>query len=60
MESKPAKASPVLPIALLIQQLKADEPDRRINSLNSLGVIAKALGKERARKELLPFLKGKR
>eukprot|EP00798_Chlamydomonas_sp_ICE-L_P031361 gene31361-6522_t len=46
----------LLPIAILIDELKSDEPLRRLNSISSLGTIALALGEERTRSELLPFL----
>uniref|UniRef100_A0A7S0Y9B7 TOG domain-containing protein n=1 Tax=Polytomella parva TaxID=51329 RepID=A0A7S0Y9B7_9CHLO len=46
----------LLPIAILIDELKSDEPVRRLNSISRLGIIAQALGEERTRNELLPFL----
>lgn len=37
-------------------ELKSDEPMRRLNSIGRLGTIAMALGEERTRVELIPFL----
>lgn len=37
-------------------ELKSDEPLRRLNSISRLGLIAQALGEERTRAELIPFL----
>lgn len=44
------------PIAVLIDELKNDDIVIRLNSLRRLGIIAKALGPERTREELIPFL----
>jgi hypothetical protein len=43
----------------LLEDLKNNDPKVKINALKSLKVIAFALGKERTRNELLPFLTGK-
>ena len=43
-------------IALLIDQLKHDDLQLRVNASNSLVQIASALGPERTREELIPFL----
>ena len=43
-------------IALLIDQLKNDDLQLRVNASNSLVQIATALGPERTRDELIPFL----
>ena len=45
-------------ISLLIEELKAEDIKRRINSVNQLHTIATALDIRRTRKELLPFLHG--
>lgn len=37
-------------------ELKSEEPLRRLNSIGRLGLIAQALGEERTRAELVPFL----
>ncbi|KMZ63287.1 hypothetical protein ZOSMA_41G01310 [Zostera marina] len=44
------------PIAVLIDELKNDDINLRLNSIRKLPTIAKALGEERTRKELIPFL----
>lgn len=46
-------------IAVLIDQLKHDDVHFRVNASASLARIALALGPERARDELIPFLCGK-
>jgi serine/threonine-protein phosphatase 2A regulatory subunit A len=43
-------------IALLIDQLKHDDSTLRVNAANNLVRIAGALGPERTREELIPFL----
>mmetsp|Transcript_31978 Transcript_31978/g.46064 ORF Transcript_31978/g.46064 Transcript_31978/m.46064 type:complete len:674 (-) Transcript_31978:2077-4098(-) len=43
-------------IALLIDQLKHDETQLRVNAARQLVPIARALGPERTRNELIPFL----
>jgi serine/threonine-protein phosphatase 2A regulatory subunit A len=47
---------PLYPIAVLIDELKNDDIQRRLNSIKRLSIIARALGEERTRKELIPFL----
>ena len=47
---------PLYPIAILIDELKNDDIQLRLNSIKRLSVIAKALGAERTRSELIPFL----
>ncbi|EAW08176.1 protein phosphatase 2A structural subunit TPD3 [Aspergillus clavatus NRRL 1] len=44
------------PIAVLIDELKHDEVTLRINAIHRLSTIALALGPERTRDELIPFL----
>ncbi|GJD08106.1 Serine/threonine-protein phosphatase 2A 65 kDa regulatory subunit A alpha isoform [Galdieria sulphuraria] len=44
------------PIAVLIDELKNEDMQLRLNSIKRLGTIATALGPERTRSELLPFL----
>ena len=46
------------PIIQLIEELKSDDLKRRIHSIKNLGSIASALGPERTRSELLPFIMG--
>nr|VDD38445.1 unnamed protein product [Brassica oleracea] len=47
---------PLYPIAVLIDELKNDDIQLRLNSIRRLSTIARALGEERTRKELIPFL----
>lgn len=47
---------PLYPIAVLIDELKNEDIQLRLNSIRRLSTIARALGEERARKELIPFL----
>ena len=46
------------PIAILIDELKNDDVEIRLNSIRRLGTIAVALGVDRTRNELIPFLTG--
>ncbi|MCJ1307092.1 Polyamine N-acetyltransferase 1 [Agyrium rufum] len=46
------------PIAVLIDELKHDEVLLRLNAIKRLSTIALALGPERTRDELIPFLDG--
>jgi len=45
-------------IPTLIEELKSEEIKKRINSLKHLTIIASALGPERTRSELLPYING--
>ncbi|ONK68621.1 uncharacterized protein A4U43_C05F14050, partial [Asparagus officinalis] len=47
---------PLYPIAILIDELKNDDIQLRLNSIKRLPTISRALGEERTRKELIPFL----
>ncbi|KAK1552054.1 hypothetical protein Q3G72_009667 [Acer saccharum] len=47
---------PLYPIAILIDELKNEDIQLRLNSIPRLSTIARALGVERTRKELIPFL----
>ncbi|KAI8005934.1 Serine/threonine-protein phosphatase 2A 65 kDa regulatory subunit A beta isoform [Camellia lanceoleosa] len=47
---------PLYPIIVLIDELKNDNIQLRLNSIRRLSTIARALGEERTRKELIPFL----
>jgi len=47
------------PIAILIDELKHEDVQCRLNSMRKIDTIAKALGPERTRSELLPFISGK-
>eukprot|EP01045_Picozoa_sp_COSAG04_P027304 COSAG04_NODE_3969_length_2389_cov_2.134061_1_plen_606_part_00 len=46
----------MFPIAVLIEELKADDTHLRLMAIRQLDHIAKALGEERTRLELVPFL----
>lgn len=47
-------------VATLIDELKHEDVTFRLNSIKKLNIIASALGVERTRTELIPFLQGKR
>jgi hypothetical protein len=49
---------PLYPIAVLIDELKHDDVALRINAIRRLSTIAIALGPDRTRAELIPFLEG--
>lgn len=46
------------PASVLVDDLKSEELSRRINSVKNLNVIAAALGPDRTKSELIPFLSG--
>ena len=46
------------PIAVLIDELKHEDLVLRLNAIRRLSTIALALGPERTRSELIPFLDG--
>ena len=46
------------PISLLVDELKHEEVEVRLNAIRNIGVIATALGEKRTREELIPFLTG--
>lgn len=45
-------------MAILIDELKHEDIQLRLNSIRRLSTIAVALGTERSRNELIPFLNG--
>jgi len=51
-----SKNKSISPIGVLIDELKAEDPKRRINSIKSFPTIASAIGPDRTRSELLPFV----
>ena len=51
-----ALAADLLPIAVLIDELKHEDSQSRLRSVQRLGDIAEALGAIRTREELIPFL----
>ena len=46
------------PISILTEALQNEDIQRRVDSIKKLPIIALALGVERTRSELLPFLTG--
>jgi hypothetical protein len=58
----PPGASPeeqaLYPIAVLIEELKHEDVQLRLGAIRRLSTIALALGPQRAREELIPFLDG--
>jgi serine/threonine-protein phosphatase 2A regulatory subunit A len=44
------------PIAVMIDELKCDDQKKRIASVKNLSTIAIALGPDRTRSELLPYI----
>lgn len=48
------------PIAILIDELKNEDVQLRLNSIKRLSQIANALGPDRTRSELIPFINGLR
>ncbi|PFH61115.1 hypothetical protein XA68_18179 [Ophiocordyceps unilateralis] len=56
MADAPNTTDELYPIAVLIDELKHDDVLLRLNAIHRLSTIALALGDERARKELIPFL----
>jgi hypothetical protein len=55
---EPTSSASMVPVSVLIDELKSENVKRRVNSMKSLAIIANALGKDRSRTELLPFLNG--
>ncbi|SZF03878.1 unnamed protein product [Blumeria hordei] len=56
MADGPDKTDELYPIAVLIDELKHDDVLLRLNAIHRLSTIALALGAERTREELIPFL----
>lgn len=54
---KPSKET-VVRVGQLIDELKNEDDKKRKNSIANLSLIAKTLGPERTRLELIPFLNG--
>ncbi len=55
VNTKPDNAN-LYPVAVLIDELKAEEQKKRIAAIASLSTICIALGPERTRNELLPYI----
>ncbi|KAF9456375.1 armadillo-type protein [Collybia nuda] len=49
-------AEDIAPIAILMDELRSEDVQLRLNAIHSLPTIALALGPDRAREELIPFL----
>lgn len=47
------------PVGLLMDELKNEDIQLRLNSIRNLGRIAAGMGVERTQEELLPFLQSK-
>jgi serine/threonine-protein phosphatase 2A regulatory subunit A len=56
---EPETEDALYPIAVLIDELKHEDVVLRLNAIKRLSTIALALGPERTRSELIPFLDGK-
>jgi serine/threonine-protein phosphatase 2A regulatory subunit A len=54
-KSEPSSSS-LYPIAVLIDELRAEEQKKRVSAIKSLNTICVALGAERTRNELLPYI----
>lgn len=52
----PSGSEDLYPIAILIDELKSDEVQLRLNAIHRISTIALALGPQRARDELVPFI----
>ena len=42
----------------MVDEMKSEDTEARINAMRKLKIIAQALGPERTRKELIPYLNG--
>jgi serine/threonine-protein phosphatase 2A regulatory subunit A len=49
-------AEDIAPIAILMDELRSEDVQLRLNAIHSIPTIALALGPDRAREELIPFL----
>jgi len=49
-------SSQIAPIAILMDELRSEDVQLRLNAIHSIPTIALALGPDRAREELVPFL----
>lgn len=48
----------VNPLAVFVEELKSSDLKQKLYSIKNLSVICSALGTEKSRSELLPFLSG--
>ena len=51
-----SEADQLHPIAILVDELRSEDVTWRLNAIHRISAIALALGAERTRDELLPFL----
>jgi serine/threonine-protein phosphatase 2A regulatory subunit A len=51
-----SSAEELYPIAILMDELKSDDTQLRLNAIHRLPTIALALGPQRAREDLIPFV----
>lgn len=58
--SRTSEEQELYPIAVLVDELKNEDVQLRLNAIRNLSTIAMALGPQRTRDELIPFLTGKR
>lgn len=56
LDNSPPDEDNLYPIAVLIDELRTDDVQTRLRSIEQLSLIATALGPERTRRELLPFI----
>ena len=56
IKSDNTSVSTLYPIAVLIDELRAEDQKKRINAVNNLATICIALGPERTRNEHLPYI----
>ncbi|CCF57770.1 hypothetical protein KAFR_0D01240 [Kazachstania africana CBS 2517] len=56
MSTETTESKDIYPLALLMDELKHDDISNRIDAMKKLDTIAIALGSERTRNELMPFL----
>lgn len=52
----PSSSEDLYPIAILIDELKSEDVQLRLNAIHRISTIALALGPQRARDELVPFI----
>jgi serine/threonine-protein phosphatase 2A regulatory subunit A len=56
MDHNPSGSDDLYPIAVLMDELKSEDVQLRLNAIHRVSTIALALGPQRAREELIPFL----
>lgn len=58
LQDRISEEQELYPIAVLVDELKNDDVQIRLNAIRNLSTIAMALGPQRTRDELIPFLTG--